>query len=389
MKTNIFSVLDYGAKSDATHLQTKALQAAIDACHKAGGGEVLIPEGTYLTGSLRLYSHITLHLLSKAKLLGSNDYKDYEDFHVPSTLGYLKDPFYVKEWNLPPYYIYGLICAFDEEDICIVGEEGAVLDGQDCQDTKGEEGFRGPMGIIFCRCHHLRLQGYTFQNSANWSHQLDSCKEVAIEGVTILAGHDGFNLHHCRNINIKHCHLETGDDCIAGYDIKHLKVSDCYLNTACNSLRIGGQHILLERCLFEGPGKYPHLSEGSFDTHAIFKYYSIRSDEKQEEGDDIVLSHCEIRHARRLLSYHYRKEGLHQDLYPLRSLRFEDCQIEDMKESSIFCGNGERGRLIFQNVRIRQSTSAINIPFLETDACICLEWEKVEVETPILLTVHP
>lgn len=71
-----FNVLDYGAQSNG-ELCTKNIQAAIDDCFLKGGGEVIVPSGTYLTGGLRLRSNVSLHLLENAKLFGSINPEDY------------------------------------------------------------------------------------------------------------------------------------------------------------------------------------------------------------------------------------------------------------------------------------------------------------------------
>ena len=62
---NTKNIIDYGAVSSVEINQSKAIQAAIDACWKDGGGEVIVPEGQYLTGDIRLRSNITLHLQKK------------------------------------------------------------------------------------------------------------------------------------------------------------------------------------------------------------------------------------------------------------------------------------------------------------------------------------
>lgn len=113
---------------------TEKLQRQIDEVCQAGGGTVEIPAGEYHIGSLRLYSHLTLHLQAGAKLYGSKDPHDYTDYHVPTTMKYATDSEYKEKWNLPDYYIYGMFCAFGEEDISVIGEEGSVIDGQDCFD---------------------------------------------------------------------------------------------------------------------------------------------------------------------------------------------------------------------------------------------------------------
>ena len=97
--------------------------------------------------------------------------------------------------------------------------------------SEGEEGFRGPMGMVFCRCRGVTLRGYTYRNAANWCHQLDSCIQVRMDHVTVLGGHDGVNLHHCTQVWIDNCDFRTGDDCIAGYDAENVVVRNCSLNT--------------------------------------------------------------------------------------------------------------------------------------------------------------
>lgn len=381
---NSYCITDYGVKPDLEELQTDRIQRVIDLCRQSGGGRVIIPAGTYRVGSLRLYSDMTLYLEKGARLEGSEDYRDYEDFHVPTTLRYVTDPFYIRSWNLPPYYVYGILCAFGEERVAVIGEEGSVIDGRDCTDPDGEEGFRGPMGMIFSQCRDVTLEGYTFVNSANWSHQLDSCTQVSIRNVTVLAGHDGFNLHHCRHIAAEGCRLETGDDCFAGYDVENLMVRNCYMNTACNVMRLGGCDLQFRGCVMEGPGHFPHISEDTYDTHALFKYYSIGPDRIPRAADRILIQDCEISGMSVLLSYQFRKEGLHQDNQPLRSLVFDRVRISDIKKTSLYKGNGEEGSLTFKDSYISFQGSG-DVPFLETDDSIRLVLENTEFESAAVI----
>ena len=192
-------------------LQTAYIQKALDACRDAGGGQVNLGNGLWPIGSVRMYSNTTLHLSAETKLVASEDIRDYENFHVPSTLGYLKSPFVVEAWNLPEHYIMAPIVAFDAENVAVIGEPGSVIDGSDCFDPAGEEKFRGPMGMVCSKCRGVTLKGYTYQNAANWAHQLDSCSGVRMENVTVLAGHDGINIHHCVGVTIENCDFRTGD----------------------------------------------------------------------------------------------------------------------------------------------------------------------------------
>lgn len=371
----IFNVKDYGVKSNCLTIQTKEIQRVIDECNQQGGGEVQIPTGKYYIGSLRLYSNITLHLLENAHLYGSESYQDYTDFNISTTLRYVYDDHYIKLWNLPKYYIYGMICAFEEKNISIIGEKGSLIDGRDCCDENGEEKFRGPMGIVMSQCQNILLKGYIFQNCGNWSHQLDSCQNINIENVSIIAGHDGFDLHHCQDISITQCHLETGDDCIAGYNIERLKVDHCYINTACNALRVGGYDLLFDNCIFDGPGRYPHRSEDTYYTHSIFKYYAIRPDIIKQDGGKIIIQNSEFKDMTMMLSYQYGKEELMQNNKPLRELLFDNCIINGLTKASFFKGNGENCCL-----KLKDITFIFEKPidsFLEIDKDIELVLENV------------
>ena len=73
----IFNIRSYGAKGDGKTLDTKAIDKAVAACVKAGGGTVLVPAGTFVIGTVRLYSNIELHLAPGAVLLASDNTNDY------------------------------------------------------------------------------------------------------------------------------------------------------------------------------------------------------------------------------------------------------------------------------------------------------------------------
>ena len=71
-----FSIVDFGAKADGS-LATAAVQKAIDACHDAGGGTVLVPPGEFVIGTVRLKSNVHLHLAPGSVLKGSANLDDY------------------------------------------------------------------------------------------------------------------------------------------------------------------------------------------------------------------------------------------------------------------------------------------------------------------------
>jgi len=72
-----FNIMDFGAVADGETKNSEAIKKAIEACFNAGGGKVIIPSGTFLTGPIHLKSNINLHLEDGAIVLFSKDKNDY------------------------------------------------------------------------------------------------------------------------------------------------------------------------------------------------------------------------------------------------------------------------------------------------------------------------
>lgn len=384
MAEKTFLITDYGAQPDTETAQTAALQACIDACRHAGGGTIVIPGRHFTTGSIRLYSHMTLHLAAGAVLQGSRQLADYTTFGEQTDIRYLQDPHYVEEWHLPPYYFHALICAYDAEDITISGAPGNLIDGRSVQDPDGEEKFRGPMGIVMARVQGLRLSGYTVTNASNWANVLPACQDVTITDVTVLGGHDGFDLHHARRVTMTHCRLETGDDCIAGYDIHGLTVTDCLLNTACNALRVGGEDITVDRCTFQGPGRYPHILDGSHATLNAFMYFTMAADPDTTTRNTLTIRHARIDHLQHLATYLRDEPTALQAGSSLAGLTLDDVTIGGMAETSLFVGRGEPVALTLQDCRI---TPTPGVLLLHIDPSVRLTLKDVFFTAPTTFLV--
>ena len=361
-------------------LQTAYIQKALDACRDAGGGQVNLGNGLWPIGSVRMYSNTTLHLSAETKLVASEDIRDYENFHVPSTLGYLKSPFVVEAWNLPEHYIMAPIVAFDAENVAVIGEPGSVIDGSDCFDPAGEEKFRGPMGMVFSRCRGVTLKGYTYRNAANWAHQLDSCTNVHVENVTVLAGHDGINIHHCVGVTIENCDFRTGDDCVAGYNAENVVIRNCGFNTSCNSFRFGGKNLLVEDCRFWGPGEYPHRVSGRHNTIYAIEYYAIRYDDIRVDSENWIFRNCTFDSIDGFINYRYGKLWMH-DARPLRDLTLENVTINNLSEPSVLIpAAGNPMTLTMKNAELtwRNGVPAEGMFITTPDIKFVLENVKIE-----------
>jgi polygalacturonase len=171
---------------DGVRPNTKPIQAAIDACAKAGGGTVYFPAGTYLSGTIVLKSHVTLHLDSGAALLGSKNLEDYPA-HIPALRSYTDT-----------YTDKSLVYAEDVENIAITGH--GVIDGQGAA-------FHGPYKVRpylmrFVSCRNVSVDGVTIKDSPMWVQHYLACDDVTIRGITVHSrvngNNDGIDIDGCR-----------------------------------------------------------------------------------------------------------------------------------------------------------------------------------------------
>ncbi len=349
---NQFLITDFGAVANG-ELQTDKVQAAIDKCFLSGGGEVTVPAGEFVVAGIRIRSGVTLHLLENAVLKGTRNPEDYlaylNDTVEPVPDKYKSDDVWIKPSLRKSYDFHtqpaarwnnGLIKAIDAHDIAIIGEKGAVIDGFDCFDEIGEEHYRGPHAISFQHCKNVTLKGYTVKDSANWAHNIHYSKNISIENVTILAGHDGAHFNSCDDIRISNCEFYTGDDCVAGFDNYNVSVDNCILNSACSAFRFGGRDVTITNCKAYGPCKYIFrggmskeekrasapsvLGTSRNNMLSFFTYYADKSLKIRKLPGNILIKDCVCENADRLLHYNLSGNETWQCSSPLESITFEN-----------------------------------------------------------------
>ena len=320
---NRYVITDYGVIPNTDALQTEAIQRVFDLCRE-GGGTVVIPKGCFCAAALRMWSDTTLYLEAGAKLLGSEECTDYEVFPIPAGVELRTDMELITQYYLDkpwPEYRRAMISAYGEKNIAIIGEgETSVIDGCDCFDPDGEEGFRGPHGVFFTNCENVVMKNYTIKRNGNFMHQLDNCRDILMENVICLAGHDGIHLHHCTHPLIRDCRFITGDDCVAGINIKDLTVKNCEINTSCQAFRIGGHDILVEDCHIWGPGYYPHRKT-------------------VVQGKGVELPRTEGRHNIHALVYHFASTNFPSEI-PYGNYVFRNCLVETVDRLMLYTADG-------------------------------------------------
>lgn len=385
------SINDFGARADGS-IQTDAIQAAIDHCFLNGGGTVIIPEGVYLTGGIRLRSNVTLLLKKNAVLKGVRDPEEYygyvNDKVEPLRRDQITDAGYVGLWTIHGETEYdendsryrfkripgsrwnnAIIRAIDAENVRIIGEENSVIDGDNCYDEIGEEDYRGPHAICFFNAKNIELDGYTVKNSANWAHNMLFCENIAVRSIKVEAGHDGFDAAVCRNLSITDCEFYTGDDCIAGFGNTNVLVEGCILNSSCSAFRFGGTNVLVKSCKAYAPGKYSFRGglnqeekiAGVMATQerarnnmlSFFTYYADYSVPIPNEPGNILIEDCEICGADRFLHYNFSGNETWQRYRPLKDITFKNICATGVSMPMTLYGTGSsKVELVMKNIRI-------------------------------------
>ncbi|MGB7158857.1 MAG: glycoside hydrolase family 28 protein [Tepidisphaeraceae bacterium] len=255
------NIIECGAVGDGATKCTESFANAIDAASRAGGGRVVVPKGTFLTGPIVLKSHIDLHLDDGATILFSRDFDDYPlvatdweglpDVRCISPIwgeglmnvsitgkgtinGQGEAWRYVKRKKMTPQQWDQLIASGgvlnEERDIWYptrnaregleIAEElrksGRPLRVEDF--VPARDTLR-PNMVKLTRCKQVLLDGPTFTNSAAWNVHLLLCENAIVRNVTILnpwysQNGDALDIDACRDVTVEHSVFDAGDDAI-------------------------------------------------------------------------------------------------------------------------------------------------------------------------------
>jgi hypothetical protein len=250
----VYNILDFGAKGDGRTLNTRALQDAIDACHKDQGGTVLVPAGVFVIGTVEIKSNVTLHIAAQGKLLGSADGKQY---HAADAIPLHGDSTLV-DGNV------GLIFAVNAENVTIEGP--GAIDGQGLQFRSPSRGVPPPSGrggadrpyhLLFHRCRNLRVRDLNLVASAFHSIRVIQSSFVWMDALRIHnrvnANNDGFHFISCENVHVANCDILAQDDACALFGTcRNVTVANCTFSTRWSVFRFGGgnpENVTVSNCV--------------------------------------------------------------------------------------------------------------------------------------------
>jgi hypothetical protein len=251
------NVKDLGATGDGKTKDTLALQLAIERCANLGGGEVVVPEGNYLSGALTLKSGVTLRIEEGATLQSTTDLvADY-------TLRQVRwEGHFIKGYM-------GFISAIDATDIALAGK-GKIIGNPTLRGrVERATGLRYPALIEFVNCKNVRMEGLETEQFGMWSTHPLFCENVTFKDVTFKSGADGIDVDSCKHTVIDGCMFDTVDDSISlksgrgaegntiGRVCEDVLITNCTMSDrgfACigigSETSAGVRNVRIEKCKF-------------------------------------------------------------------------------------------------------------------------------------------
>lgn len=254
-KRKVYDVTRHGAVNDGKTLNTKAIQAAIDACAANGGGIVTFQPGDYLTGSIYLKKGVHLRIDKGVQILGSQHLSDYPEIDTRVAGIEMKWP-------------SALINVLDQEEVAITGEGTVHAQGKPFWDMywtlrkayepKGlrwivDYDAKRPRTLLVSNSENVTIKGLTFKQAAFWTVHILYSRYVTVDGIVIrnnVDGHgpstDGIDIDSSSYILVQNSDIDCNDDnfCLkAGRDWDGLRVNrptEYVVIRDCISRRGGG-----------------------------------------------------------------------------------------------------------------------------------------------------
>ena len=315
--SNIFNVRDYGVAGDGKTLDSPAIQKAIDVCAQAGGGTVLIPAGTYLSATIALKDNVRLYLEKDALLLGTTDYKAYDNL----------DPF---TEGLGITVGWAFVVAIDVKNVAIEGE--GVIDGQGsalkarhvAEDSRPEGQIWGvrPFLLRALRCDGVAVKGVTLKYAGAWTSHYAQSKNIMIENLTIIsrgvAHNDGINIDGCQHVRISNCDVDSGDDALC--------FKATYSKAPCRDIVVSGMRLKSNQA---------GIKMGT---------------ESMSAFEDITISGCHIYDTRNGGIKLFTVDGAH-----LRNIEISDITMDNVRTPMLF-RLGSRLNVFRKNEDTKQTT---------------------------------
>ena len=307
-----YSITSYGVVNDSTVVQTKKIQEVIDLAAQNGGGVIVVPQGTFLSGSLFFKNNTHLYLEENAVLKGSDDIS-----HFPVKMTRMEG----QTLN----YFMALVNADGLDGFTISGK--GTLNGNGLRywksfwlrrsinpDCTNMEEMR-PRIIYLSNCKNVQIEGIRIMDSPFWSTHFYKCSFLKLLNLRITSpaspvkapSTDAVDLDVCNNVLIKNCYMSVCDDAVAlkggkgpwadkdvnnggNYDIviEDCRYGYCHSALTCGSESIHNRNVIFRRSTMDQARILLHLKMRP-DTPQKYEYILVE-DIKGNAGDFIYVA---------------------------------------------------------------------------------------------------
>jgi Glycosyl hydrolases family 28 len=268
----VFNVRDYGATGRKSDDARPAIQNAIEACARAGGGTVELPPGDYTSGTIHLRSHITLRIDGGATLYAATNDAAYdkpgllfgEDLKNITIDGRgTVDGQAEYEWRLNDFND-----AYIRDNQLLAQAAGASMMRSFPKDLHTRKVY--PHLVLLLRCKDVRIAGLSFLHSPSWTINPYACERLVIDGVYIHTSQrdgvwaDGIDPDGCKDVRISNSTIVTGDDAIVFYSstgwgpalpCENITITNCRLSSSSSALKFcdgnanSVRHVTVDNCV--------------------------------------------------------------------------------------------------------------------------------------------
>ena len=192
-----FSITDFGAENGT--VCTEAIQQALDKASEAGGGQVVIPEGTFLSATLYLRDNVDLHLEEGAILQGVQDPDAYQPYIPENDLTRYDSGNGTANSNCvnDRQWMKAFLIGAGVKNASITGS--GTIDGVHVFDERGEENMRGPHTIIVAEAENFHMSGVHITRAANYAFLGYALVKPVFEDLLVTEGWDGIHIRGCEN----------------------------------------------------------------------------------------------------------------------------------------------------------------------------------------------
>ena len=228
------------SKVQSGQLITKEVQKLIDECNLTGGGDVIFPKGEYVLSTVFLKSNVNIVLEEGALLLGSLNFDDY-CFDEPVDYPLYQDASH-------SFFHCSMFVGENVENIAITGKGKIDMRSVWDDDNKRDMHHRGPKSIALKYCNNVFIRDIGVYNTTDLAIYFAGCENVEIDGVKMRVYIDGISPDNSKNVIIRNCDVESGDDGIvfkSSYTLnkmdvcKNILVENCKVKSRCSALKFG------------------------------------------------------------------------------------------------------------------------------------------------------